>query len=86
MLLTNKAPMIIYSEIPEIFCLVDEFCKEYDQILGKCLLGNPFKRPPINSKSEVITISTYTATAPGYFLIELRVLDSHFFSQAKLLN
>tara|TARA_R110002050_G_C8817075_1_gene504110 strand:+ start:124 stop:1017 length:894 start_codon:yes stop_codon:yes gene_type:complete len=48
--------MIIYSKITEIFCIVDEFCKEYNQIVGKALLGNPAKRPSIMSKSEVITI------------------------------
>lgn len=49
--------MIIYSKITEIFCLVDEFCKEYDLIVDKHLLGNPSKRPSIMSKSEVITIT-----------------------------
>lgn len=49
--------MIIYSKITEIFCLVDEFCKEYDQLVGKHLLGNPSKRPSVMSKSEVITIT-----------------------------
>jgi hypothetical protein len=49
--------MIIYSKITEIFCLVDEFCKEYDELVNKHLLGNPSKRPSIMSKSEVITIT-----------------------------
>ncbi|QTD36220.1 IS982 family transposase [Polaribacter batillariae] len=49
--------MIIYSKITEIFCLVDEFCKEYDQIVSKHLLGNPSKRPSVMSNSEVITIT-----------------------------
>lgn len=49
--------MIIYSKITEIFCLVDEFCKEYDDIVDNHLLGNRAKRPSILSKSEVITIS-----------------------------
>jgi len=40
-----------------LFCLVDEFCKEYDQIVDKALLGNPSKRPSIMSKSEVITLT-----------------------------
>ncbi len=48
--------MIIYSKVTEIFCLVDEFCKEYDQVVEKHMLGNPSKRPPIMVKSEVITI------------------------------
>lgn len=49
--------MIIYSKITEIFCFVDEFCKEYDELVDKHLLGNPSKRPSIMSKSEVITIT-----------------------------
>ncbi len=49
--------MISYSKITEIFCVIDEFCKEYDQIVETSLLGNPPKRPPIMSKSEVLTIS-----------------------------
>jgi len=49
--------MIIYSKVTEIFCLVDEFCKEYDLLVDKHLLGNPAKRPCVMSKSEVITIT-----------------------------
>lgn len=49
--------MIIYSKVTEIFCFVDEFCKEYDQLVDKHLLGNPSKRPSVMSKSEVITIT-----------------------------
>ena len=48
--------MIIYSKITEIFCIVDEFCKEYDQLVNKHLLGNPAKLSPVMSKSEIITI------------------------------
>jgi hypothetical protein len=48
--------MIIYTKVTEIFCLVDEFCKEYDKIVNRSLLGNPSKRPSIMSKSEVITL------------------------------
>jgi len=49
--------MILYSKITEIFCVIDEFCKEYDQIVDKALLGNPPKRPPRMSTSEIITIA-----------------------------
>lgn len=49
--------MYCYSKITDIFCIVDEFCKEYDQIVDKALLGNAPKRPPKMSKSEVITIA-----------------------------
>lgn len=49
--------MIPYSKVTEIFCVIDEFCKEYDQIVDKALLGNPSKRPAVMSKSEIITIA-----------------------------
>jgi len=49
--------MIIYSKVTEIFCLVDEFCKEYNQVVEKHMLGNPSKRPSVMSASEVITIT-----------------------------
>ncbi len=49
--------MISYSKITEIFCVIDEFCQEYDQIVDKALLGNPTKRPAVMSKSEIITIT-----------------------------
>jgi len=45
--------MIFYSKITEIFCVIDEFCKEYDQIVDKSLLGNPAKRQPRMSESEI---------------------------------
>lgn len=49
--------MIIYSKVTEIFCLVDEFCKEYAEIVDKALIGNKAKRPSIMSQSEVITLA-----------------------------
>ena len=48
--------MIIYAKVTEIFSLVDEFRKEYDNIVEKHLLGNPEKYPSIGTKSEVIII------------------------------
>ena len=48
--------MYCYTKITDLFCVIDEFCKEYDQIVDKALLGNPSKRPVTLSKSEVITI------------------------------
>jgi hypothetical protein len=47
--------MLIYLKITEIFCIVDEFYKEYDKVVDASLLGNLSKRPSIMSKSEVIT-------------------------------
>jgi len=49
--------MITFDKITEIFCLVDEFCQEFDRSTKPFLLGNPSKRPPKMSTSEVITIS-----------------------------
>jgi hypothetical protein len=48
--------MLIYSKITEIFCIVDEFCKEYDKVVNSSLLGHLSKRPSIMSNSEVITL------------------------------
>lgn len=49
--------MLSYSKITELFCVIDEFCQEYDKIVDKSLLGNAPKRPPVMSKSEILTIS-----------------------------
>lgn len=49
--------MIIYSKVTEIFCLVDEFCKEYSKVIDKSLIGNKAKRPSVMSQSEVITLA-----------------------------
>ena len=44
------------SKITEIYFLVDEFTKEFEKELSKHVLGNPSKRPPVMSNSEVMTI------------------------------
>ncbi len=48
--------MIDFNKISDIFCLVDEFCKDFDNTTGPFVLGRPSKRPPTMSKSEVISI------------------------------
>ena len=48
--------MIIYTKVTKIFCIVDEVCKEYDEVVDKSLLGNPSKRLPLMNKAEVITL------------------------------
>lgn len=48
--------MINYAKITDIFCLVDEFCQQFDTTTKPFLLGKPSKRPPCMSKSEVICI------------------------------
>lgn len=44
------------SKITEIYYLVDDFCKEFDNNLSTKLIGKPSKRPPILNHSEVISI------------------------------
>ncbi len=44
------------DEITEIFCLIDDFCIEFEKSVEKHLLGNKPKRRPRMSCSEVITI------------------------------
>ena len=48
--------MIDFNKICDIFCLVDEFCKDFDKTTRYFILGKPSKRPSIMSKSEVISI------------------------------
>lgn len=48
--------MIDFNKISDIFCLVDEFCKDFDKTTQPFLLGKPSKRPATMSKSEVISI------------------------------
>jgi hypothetical protein len=49
--------MINFDKVTDVFCLVDEFCKNFDNYTKYFILGKPLKRPPIMSKSEVITIT-----------------------------
>ncbi len=49
--------MIDQDKITDIFCLIDEFCIEYTEIVDAHILGNKAKRPSKMSLSEVITIS-----------------------------
>lgn len=51
--------MIDYSKISDIFCLVDEFCKDFDTKTESFILGSAPKRPPVMSKSEVISICLF---------------------------
>ena len=48
--------MINFDKITDIFCIVDEFCTEFNKFSSKFTLGNPPKRKPKMSNSEVITI------------------------------
>lgn len=53
------------DKITEIFYLIDDFCKEFDNSIKKHLLGNKPKRKPTMSCSEVITIMVIFHTG-GY--------------------
>ncbi len=48
--------MICFDKISDIFCIVDEFCKDFELTTEPFLLGNKPKRKPTMSTSEVITI------------------------------
>jgi len=48
--------MITTSKITEIFCLIDEFSKEFEHFTQKSLIGVKSKRPSIMSSSEIMTI------------------------------
>lgn len=48
--------MICFDKISDIFCIVDEFCKDFESSTESFLLGNKPKRKPTMSTSEVITI------------------------------
>ena len=48
--------MICFDKITEIYCIADEFCKNFEQQTSNFLLGNKPKRPPKMSSAEVITI------------------------------
>ncbi len=49
--------MITIDKLSEIFCIVDEFCKEFERETGHFLIGNKSKRSPRGSSFKVITIT-----------------------------
>ena len=48
--------MICFEKITNIFCIVYEFCTNFDKITQYFLLGRPSEKPHRISKSKVITI------------------------------
>lgn len=48
--------MINFDKITDIFCTVDEFCVEFEKFIQPFLIGNPPKKKPKMSNSEIITI------------------------------
>lgn len=48
--------MINFDKITDIFCIVDEFCVEFAKFTQAFFLGNPPKKKPKMSHSEIMTI------------------------------
>jgi hypothetical protein len=48
--------MISFDKITDLFCITDEFCKEFENFEKNHFIGNKPKKKPLMSKSEVITI------------------------------
>lgn len=48
--------MIDYDKLTDIYCLIHEFCGEFDKTTKSFILGKPSKKTPVMSKSEVICI------------------------------
>ena len=48
--------MITYGKVTDIFCIADEFCKNFEKTTKNFILGRPSRRPPTMSDSEIISI------------------------------
>ena len=48
--------MICFDKITDIFCIVDEFCVNFQDSTSSFIIGNKPKRKPRMSTSEIITI------------------------------
>jgi len=48
--------MITYDKITDIFCIADEFCKDFEKTTQNFILGKRSRRPATMSSSEVIAI------------------------------
>ncbi len=48
--------MICFNKITELFCITDEFCKNFEKTTESFIIGNKPKRKPRMSTAEVITI------------------------------
>ena len=54
--LTKSIAMITYDKVTDIYCIVDEFCKNFELTTKNFILGRPSRRPPTMSNSEIISI------------------------------
>ena len=48
--------MITYDKVSDIFCIVDEFCKNFEHTTKNFIIGKRSRRPSTMSNSEVISI------------------------------
>ena len=48
--------MITYDKVTDIYCIVDEFCKNFEKTTANFILGKPSRRPPTMTNSEIISI------------------------------
>ena len=48
--------MICFDKITDLFCITDEFCKNFEKTTTSFLIGNKPKRKPRMNTAEVITI------------------------------
>jgi hypothetical protein len=48
--------MICFDKITDLFCITDEFCKNFEKTTASFLIGNKPKKKPRMSTAEVITI------------------------------
>ncbi len=54
--LEAKQTIITYDKITDIFCIADEFCKDFEKTTQNFILGKRSRRPATMSDSEVIAI------------------------------
>jgi len=72
--------MINYNKITEIFCIVDEFCKEFDSETQEFILENKLKRPPRMSSSEIISIASF------FRLSDFRCFKLHIIIKSEIIS
>nr|WP_164881916.1 hypothetical protein [Ornithobacterium rhinotracheale] len=53
--------MINYHKITDIFCIVDDFCNDFEKFTQPFLLGKPLKKKPKISNAET-TFTTFKKT------------------------
>jgi hypothetical protein len=54
--LTKNYLIICFDKITELFCITDEFCKNFEKTTESFIIGDKPKRKPRMSTAEVITI------------------------------